>query len=352
MHSAILLATLCTALVSAIPLDTTQPFAGNLPYGFIDFPSSIQPYTSAFAPITPPQSTATPWLKEQFDTYPTPHQTPNSRDIQSAGYPFKKFPNVIYGRHHLNNYAIVSYLGSGRFGHVFLAFTDGQYVAIKLIDPDVYHPEEFRIQKRLASLDGVVRVLCEFNDAKRKGFVMEAANGGNLESLAKKGMNDTMAKEVMVQLVRTLTDIHSKDITVRDIKPDNVLLFKKDGKLVAKFADFGLAKEGDAPYGEEVGHLDYRAPELVTKQPLAAYKPVDVFALGGTLYSMLSKGAAPPLDKTRTIGKLGVLQTASPEWLAFQRTHPKAAQLAQRMLKTDPKERPTAAEVLALVQDI
>ena len=66
----------------------------------------------------------------------------------------------------------------------------------------------------------------------------------------------------MFQLMRGVSEIHSKRLIHRDIKSSNILI-KGD---VLKIADFGLARslaEPNRPYTVEVSTLLYRAPEVI-----------------------------------------------------------------------------------------
>lgn len=56
-------------------------------------------------------------------------------------------------------------------------------------------------------------------------------------------------KEVLIQLARGLEHIHSRMISHRDVKPENVLISVKGSEVTFKWADFGLCK----PVSEERG---------------------------------------------------------------------------------------------------
>ena len=67
-----------------------------------------------------------------------------------------------------------------------------------------------------------------------------------LKFLEKNGpMDEDQAQSLMYQMGSALQHLFKLDIMHRDLKPQNVLLHKKNGKLILKLADFGLAKEID-----------------------------------------------------------------------------------------------------------
>ena len=93
--------------------------------------------------------------------------------------------------------------------------------------------------------------------------------------------------------------LHSLDIVHRDIKAENVVV---DETLTLKLCDFGMAgMEGHRAFG--AGTAPYMAPEILATRDadLRAHKAHDVWALGVTLFVMVTKSfpwlAARPGDK-------------------------------------------------------
>src|SRR5207237_6179864 len=85
----------------------------------------------------------------------------------------------------------------------------------------------------------------------------------------------------------------------RDVKPSNLVRLS-DGKV--KFTDFGLAKPVDpgaepalTAMGVVVGTPDYIAPEQARGEKID--ERVDIYALGGTLYFLLT--GIPPFRTGR-----------------------------------------------------
>ncbi len=90
---------------------------------------------------------------------------------------------------------------------------------------------------------------------------------------------------------------HRKNVVHRDIKPANLLL-SEDGRL--HISDFGLARTATDPSmtqtGEFVGTPYYMAPEQVAPGASRVDGRTDVYALGATLYEMLTLAKPHPGD--------------------------------------------------------
>ena len=106
-----------------------------------------------------------------------------------------------------------------------------------------------------------------------------------------------------VQVAEALHYAHQQGVLHRDIKPSNLLL---DGQGHVWVTDFGLAKTDDGDEltrtGDVVGTLRYMAPERFNgwSDPRS-----DVFALGATLYELLTfRPAFAESDRIRLVDRL------------------------------------------------
>ena len=94
---------------------------------------------------------------------------------------------------------------------------------------------------------------------------------------------------IVAQIAEALHHAHERGVVHRDIKPSNIML-SSDG--VVQLLDFGLASsEGTSQLtrsGALVGTLPYMSPEQLRGGSTALDRRADVYALGVTLYELLS----------------------------------------------------------------
>ena len=106
-------------------------------------------------------------------------------------------------------------------------------------------------------------------------------------------------KELIYQIVKTISYLHKSKICHRDIKPDNILVLDNlNGKERYLISDFGVSTKMKKTIMQETQMLvkeksglspDYAAPEQFKGSPL---KTSDIFSLGVTLYE-LCEGETP-----------------------------------------------------------
>jgi eukaryotic-like serine/threonine-protein kinase len=156
----------------------------------------------------------------------------------------------------IGNYKIVSLLGTGGMGEVFLAENAAieTRVAIKVLQPgisrDQDHVQRFFNEARAVSKvnhAGTVKIFDSGVFRDRAYLVMEFLDG---ETLGKRiarlnRMHGAQVSEIARQIAGVLEAVHAAGITHRDLKPDNVYLIS-DPEMPAgervKILDFGIAK--------------------------------------------------------------------------------------------------------------
>lgn len=146
----------------------------------------------------------------------------------------------------------------------------------------------------------IVHVLDLFEENNTAYYVMEYLDGGSLDNLIneKNGLSIIESSQLIKQIASALEYMHSNKMLHLDLKPANVMLNRK-GEAV--LIDFGLTKEFDENGCPEssttIGHgtPGYAPLEQSNYQPGQGFPvTMDIYALGATLYKMLS-GKRPPI---------------------------------------------------------
>ena len=205
----------------------------------------------------------------------------------------------------LLHYRVLSRLGAGGMGEVFLAEDTrlGRQVALKfLTTSDSADPEGRERLVREAQAASVLRSphiavtydLVEHGDALF--IAMEYVEGELLSTRIARGtLAVPEALEIAMQVADALEEAHGRGIVHRDIKSANVML---TGRQLVKVLDFGLAKflrrpaglsaltMGVTSPGMVLGTLNYMAPEQLRGADVDAR--ADLFGLGAVLYEMLA----------------------------------------------------------------
>ena len=208
-----------------------------------------------------------------------------------------------------NHYEIVSLLGAGGMGEVYLAEDPrlGRQVAIKVLPAEFARDAErlrrFEQEARATSALNHPNILTVYDIGAYEGspyIVAELLEGEELSELIKQGaIAMRKAADYARQIAEGLAAAHAKGVIHRDLKPENLFVMK-DGRV--KILDFGLAKlhsqqfgdiDKDAPTQKRItdpgvimGTVGYMSPEQVRGQETDHRS--DIFAFGVILYEMLS----------------------------------------------------------------
>lgn len=131
------------------------------------------------------------------------------------------------------------------------------------------------------------------------------------------------------QLCSALAAAHSVGVVHRDVKPQNVMLLDSSLELLAKLADFGIARQigGDltalTATGQVIGTPDYLSPEQVLGEPGGPSS--DLYSLGIVLYE-LATGRLPFEADTPLAAASKRMIVDAPPPTAFRRDIPPALQ--------------------------
>ena len=238
----------------------------------------------------------------------------------------------------LGRYEIRSKIGEGGMGEVYLAHDTqlDRTVALKILSGEIARDQQrlyrFLQEARAASKlkSAHVAHIYEIGETEGHHFIaMEYVEGQPLNK--KMGGQPMEAAELVklgIQIARALDEAHSKGVTHRDIKPQNIIV-TSDAEV--KVLDFGLAKLSSIPSqagdltpdselatkvktspGIVMGTVNYMSPEQSMGRDVDHRS--DLFSLGVVLYEMAT-GRVPfsGASLTETIDRIA---HAQPEAIA------------------------------------
>ncbi|MDO5526180.1 MAG: protein kinase [Prevotella sp.] len=143
---------------------------------------------------------------------------------------------------------------------------------------------------------GIVKVTDVFEENGTAYFVMDYIDGRSLSEIVKKSpLTEQRALDYIRQVSSALQYVHSNNRLHLDIKPANIMITAQ-GKSV--LIDFGASKQYDEENGENTSTLmgktpGYAPPEQMYNDVSRFTPATDIYALGATLYKMLT-GITPP----------------------------------------------------------
>lgn len=151
----------------------------------------------------------------------------------------------------------------------------------------------------LCSLEhpNIVHVFDVFEENGTAYYVMDYIDGPSLNDMVKKNgpMSEQKAVGYILQVADALKYVHSQNRLHLDIKPGNIMVDKKDNAILI---DFGASKQYDEEGGENTSTLLGKTPgyaplEQMGNDVVKFLPSTDIYALGATLYKLLT-GNTPP----------------------------------------------------------
>lgn len=238
------------------------------------------------APIPRPQARAT--------TPPPVPRPPAEARTPPAGAAAYGPGDILPGTRH----RLIRRIGDGGMGTVFEAehVEIERRVALKVLHPEFMRApaivEQFRREARAASKVGseMIAEVFDFGELPdgRLWFTMELVAGPTLrEELGGGPIPVARAIGILRQICKGLALAHKAGVVHRDVKPDNIVLTRRRGRMDAvKLLDFGIAVMlGEDLRPVSAGTPHYLAPELVAG---AAFDGrADIYAVGCTAYEIL-----------------------------------------------------------------
>ena len=259
----------------------------------------------------------------------------------------------------LAHYRIVSRLGAGGMGEVYLAEDRSleRPVALKVLPPEVAGDAErmrrFVQEAKTASAlshPNVARVF-EIGEANGVSFLaMEYIEGQTLDArISGSPLPLPEAIGIAIQVADALDAAHSKGIVHRDIKPANIMIGPRGHVSVL---DFGLAKmKARGPFsaasraatqfltdpGMVMGTAHYMSPEQALGKEADAR--ADLFSLGVVLYEMTT-GRLPYSGASSTEVLMQILHSQPEAMARFNyETPPELERIVRKCLEKDRERR-------------
>ncbi len=275
----------------------------------------------------------------------------------------------------LSHYTIISMLGEGGMGQVYLA-EDLQLrrkVALKMLSSRLTGDERglrrFEQEAYAASALNHPNILTiyEFGQAGGLHYIAsEFVDGITLrQRMWNGGIHLNEAIDVAIQVASALVAAHAAGIIHRDIKPENVIV-RSDG--IVKVLDFGIAKLSPVRVGQPIrqggsavavlatepgivrGTARYMSPEQ--SRGIAVDARSDIFSLGSVLYELVT-GRVAFAGETPSDVMAEILKTEPRPPAEFvPSVPPEIERVIGKALRKDREERYQAvAELLADLQN-
>ena len=244
-------------------------------------------------------------------------------------------------------------------GQVLKAFNvqTGELFAVKRL---LFNPDNQTQNEYVKSLETEINVLSRLEHPKIVKYLgservsdslctyLEYLAGGSLTHILNRfgPLPERVVRIYLRQVVEGLAYLHDNKVVHRDLKCANILV---DADGVVKLSDFGCSAKYDSSQQQSSlltslkGSILWMAPEVMRQSGYG--RKADIWSLGCTAIEMLT--AKPPwpafTDVVQAIMRIG-LSNAVPE--VPQELSGEAKEFLELCLRREPKERPTARELL------
>lgn len=259
----------------------------------------------------------------------------------------------------VNDWCVSRELGHGATGTVYLAEKNGQLGAMKIYTQQISRDgtSGVRVQTEATRVGQIrhpnVCAVYEHGrtpiagelDSARLYLVMEYIEGRSLTEEIERGgpLDDQALRALGIKLCDALAAMHDVGLIHRDIKPDNVLIEAKSGRVVV--ADFGVVNDlQDATRTAQhvfLGTLQYSASEHIFRDPPEAVNStaIDVYGVGATLLHAAT--GHEPYPGIRNAYELAELIKTTPPTIDAPSLTADMARAIRSATARDPQARPT-----------
>ena len=162
--------------------------------------------------------------------------------------------------------------------------------------------------------------------------------------------NEKLIKQFILDIAKGIYFLHSNNIVHRDIKSDNIVLFSN---YHCKLSDLGLAiklKDDNEKFSMTEGNIFFYPPEFIEYEnnKLFSYKPVDIWAFGVTIYTIIFKKLPfVPEIVSDIMGLFNLIKQANVNFdVNGIVISDNMRKLLKRFFEKNPEERITAKEIV------
>ncbi len=293
------------------------------------------------------------------------------------------------------NIELISALGQGTYGSVYLIDMGGVKKAIKIITnpgkdgikslPEIdimsriVHPNIVRAEGIVVGIDragpaasvtppkipGLPDLPPIFPPSPPKetvtlGIIMPLAQTDLQRHMRLTTFTISQRLKILYDITKALDYLHENGVLHMDLKPMNVLIFGEGDNMFGKLTDFGISllvgKSDFKYYPVELVTITHRAPEIIQGDRMYS-RSGDIWALGTIFLEVLSGGKSLFNDFSKSHVKAAVNKFLKPNSIDYTLNSnlsqlppdikKDAIELIKRMLSFDPKLRPNTNEILA-----
>ena len=257
-----------------------------------------------------------------------------------------------------SNYELCNYIGKGGFGRVYKVRhkLSNQYRAMKIIQcksSSENHSETINKEINiLKSLDhpNILKVYEFYLSEKYVYIINELCTGGELfdKIVDVKHFSESVACNIMRQLLSAMAYCHEKGIIHRDLKPENILIESSEEKdkefFHIKIIDFGTCEIlKKKKLTEQIGTSFYIAPEVIKN---SYNEKCDLWSCGVILYILLC-GSPPFYGKNeKEIFRKILDGNFTFRQKIWNKISTEAKNLVLKLLQVNPTKRISAQEAL------
>ena len=257
----------------------------------------------------------------------------------------------------MERYNIVELIGKGGMGEIYKAYDPrlNRYVALKFL----WQENPVNISRFLREAQTQAKVkhenICkvyEVGEVDGRSYIaMQYIDGIPFDQRCSE-MTTEEKVSVVKKAAEAVHEAHRMGLIHRDLKPSNIMIEQqKDGELKPFILDFGVARELEAPNltttGMVMGTPTYMAPEQARGDCDKLDRRTDVYALGVTLYEVLSGKYPFPGDSSVEI-IMKIVSEEAPQLNKIESTVPRDLNtIVMKCLEKDPSRRYESARALA-----